>query len=222
MILMGFVALREPARLEETTNAALGRSIENGAATFEANCATCHAEDGLGREGGTCYDTAGEEVACIGANLQSPLLVCGSVPLRLESQEWEGTKYDYINATISTGRPWAGMPTWGEDFGGPLSYNHIDDLTNFILNWDNPDNCPEGGIEVVEWPTSVAELPEGDIAAGEAAFTSNGCAGCHGDPAVEGSTSLSPVAGQHRCRRRHSPGRLLLSGLHLRVHPEYQ
>ena len=194
MILMGFVALREPARLEATTNAALGRSIENGAATFEANCATCHAADGLGREGGTCFDAAGEEIACIGANLQSYDLVCGSVPARLEVQGWTGSKYDYINATIHAGRPWAGMPTWGEEFGGPLSYNHIDDLTNFILNWETAEKCDVEIIEV-EWPTSVTELPEGNIADGEAAFRNNGCVGCHGDPAVEGSQVSAPWLG---------------------------
>ena len=194
MILMGFVALREPARLEETTNAALGRSIENGAAGFHANCATCHAEDGLGREGGTCVDAAGEEIACVGANLQTAQLVCGAQPLRLQAQGWTGTKYSYINSTIHSGRPWAGMPTWGEDFDGPLSYNHIDDLTNFILNWETEELCDTG--PAIEWPTMVADLPAGDAASGEDLYRNSlGCAACHGDPAVAGSEISAPWLG---------------------------
>ena len=46
MIILGFAALREPARLQTFTNTAEGRSIETGAATFYANCATCHGIEG--------------------------------------------------------------------------------------------------------------------------------------------------------------------------------
>ena len=195
MILMGFVALREPARLQETTDAALGRSIENGAATYKANCTECHASDGLGSAGGSCVNADGEEIACVGLPLQSSALVCGPLPLRLQAQGWAGTKYDYIAATLNAGRPWAGMPTWGEDFGGPLAYNQIDDLTNFILNWETDELC--GNIvEPEDWPTMFAELPEGDIANGEDLFLNRlGCAGCHGDPAVEGSQVSAPWLG---------------------------
>jgi hypothetical protein len=41
MIILGVVALFEPARLEKTTEAYAGRQIEKGARIFNDNCSTC-------------------------------------------------------------------------------------------------------------------------------------------------------------------------------------
>jgi mono/diheme cytochrome c family protein len=51
MLLVGWVAINEPARMEVFTEQYHGRSIENGAAIFQNNCANCHGVDGLGGQG---------------------------------------------------------------------------------------------------------------------------------------------------------------------------
>jgi len=178
MILLGFAALQEPERLRAFAAAEEARKVENGAAGYAANCATCHGVNGMGVNGGECRDAAGEIIGCVGLQLNNQLLVCGSRPLRLEQQQWGGTAYEYVYATINTGRPWAGMPTWGEDFGGPLTFNQMDDIAQYVLNWANDDLCAREIILTV-WPESVVDLPAGDVANGEGLYTSQGCSGCH-------------------------------------------
>lgn len=48
MILVGWVAINEPARMASFERQHLGRSIERGAELYAANCATCHGTDGRG------------------------------------------------------------------------------------------------------------------------------------------------------------------------------
>lgn len=194
MIILGFAALGEPARLEETTDAFLGRSVENGAEIFANNCATCHGVNGKAEE---CYDAGtGEQIGCAGLPLNNAELLCGSPPPRLEAQGWEGTPLDYVRSTVSAGRPWNGMPTWGQQFGGPLQLNQVNDVSAFVVNWHSDVLCSEPPPPAIEWPTSVADLPEGDPAAGEELYrVTYGCAACHGDPAVEGSAVIGPWLG---------------------------
>jgi len=51
LLLVGWVAVNEPARMEVFTQQYQGRSIENGASTFLNNCASCHGVDGKGTKG---------------------------------------------------------------------------------------------------------------------------------------------------------------------------
>jgi mono/diheme cytochrome c family protein len=51
LLLVFWIAVNEPARMDVFTQQYLGRSIENGALTFANNCATCHGPDGKGLEG---------------------------------------------------------------------------------------------------------------------------------------------------------------------------
>lgn len=51
MVLVGWVAINENARMASFERQYLSRSIERGAYLFAANCATCHSYDGLGLEG---------------------------------------------------------------------------------------------------------------------------------------------------------------------------
>lgn len=48
MILLGWVAINEPARMAAFERQHLGRSIERGAELYAANCSTCHGTDGRG------------------------------------------------------------------------------------------------------------------------------------------------------------------------------
>ena len=196
MIILGFATLLEPARLEETTLAFEGRTIEKGAALFQANCANCHGIEGKAEQ---CFDPAsGEPQGCVGRPLNHPDLLCGEPATpRMDQLSWSGSKRNLIYQTISAGRPGTLMPTWSQDFGGAMEPYQIEQVTNFVMNWgEDPALCAAPTPVPVEWPEDVAELPEGDPANGETLYTSTfGCGSCHGDPAVEGSNPIGPWLG---------------------------
>lgn len=181
MIILGVIALFEPARLEETTDAFAGRQIEKGAVLFEQNCVECHGVEGKALE---CVTFDGEEKTCVGLPLNHVPLLCGEPSQRMTQMGWESSKEAFIRQTISAGRPPTEMPTWAQAFGGPMEEYQIDELTAFILNWaEDPALCGEGFVvSTVEWPESWEELPEGDAVAGEAAYQANACFACHGQP----------------------------------------
>lgn len=195
MIIVGFLSLREPARLAAFTNAYAGRSVENGAEIFFDNCSTCHGINGRAQE---CFDpSSGEPTGCQGLPLNNAQLVCGVRSPRMEAMGWASSKHDFIRSTIAAGRPWNGMPTWGEQFGGPLQQNQVEDLTLFVLNWENEELCEEPAEAVEdEWPAVVSDLPEGDPANGEQLYAVTfGCQACHGDVTQEGTNTIGPWLG---------------------------
>lgn len=51
IIIIGWLVINENARMEEFTDRAEGRKIEQGARLFENNCASCHGFEGLGIAG---------------------------------------------------------------------------------------------------------------------------------------------------------------------------
>jgi mono/diheme cytochrome c family protein len=112
-------------RMETFTSQYNARSVQRGAALFAANCTVCHGPDGLGLTG-------------IAPALNTPELFSGA---RLEQLSFAGTVEDYVSLTISAGRParsgpWPNpMPTWSQDYGGPLRPDQVRDLTNFVMSW---------------------------------------------------------------------------------------
>ena len=48
MVLIGWVAINEPGRMEAFSEQHLARSVEKGAELFANNCAECHGPQGLG------------------------------------------------------------------------------------------------------------------------------------------------------------------------------
>jgi len=51
MLLVGWIAINEPGRMQVFTDQYQGRSIEAGAALFQNNCSKCHGLDGKGNAG---------------------------------------------------------------------------------------------------------------------------------------------------------------------------
>jgi mono/diheme cytochrome c family protein len=200
MIILGFAALLEPARMERYSLAYDGRRIEQGAEVYKSNCSSCHGVEG---DAQFCIDPAtGEQVGCIGRALNSAELLCGIPTPRMEAMGWLGSKYDFIEGTVAVGRPWAGMPTWGQEYGGPLQRNQVENVTLFVLNWESVELCAEP-VEVREWPAVeevdafLAEFP-GDPVAGEAIYNSptTACVNCHGNIEDPASAKVGPHLGQ--------------------------
>ncbi|MDX1413716.1 MAG: cytochrome c [Candidatus Promineifilaceae bacterium] len=196
MMVFGYAVLREQARLERFTRARQGREIEVGAHLYENNCATCHGVDGKAEE---CYDaSSGEPIGCIGLPLNYAPLLCGDTSLRMEAMNWEGSKDAFIRSTLASGRPGTEMPTWSEQFGGPMRNDQINNTAQFVLNWETEELCSTP-IIVYEWPETyeelVVEFPEADAATGEGLYLTYGCTGCHGTLDDESTAIVGPWLG---------------------------
>jgi mono/diheme cytochrome c family protein len=170
-------ALNEESRMQETERAAQARAIEEGAELFEQQCSRCHGTAGTGIPG-----------------LCPPLNDRYFFDDRLVDIGWSGSLEDYIVATASSGRlnstrpeiyPGQGvpaMPSFSDQFGGPLREDQIRNIAAFVMNWEET-------AELVEVPAAPSgpgvgrditkELPEGDPVNGEALALSKGCAACH-------------------------------------------
>lgn len=214
MILVGWVAINENARMASFEQQFLARSVERGAELFASNCSSCHGPDARGINGRapglnsphlfgfnyfaefeaeiellqreeTALDAerlelagqlgdanearaaqirerldeiavraseipdeiaaAEEQIAAIEQQLQ-PATINGyplDIPARLDQANWEGTLESYIFTTLVHGRPqnaemWGGqlMSPWSQQAGGPLRDDQIQDITNYILNFD--------------------------------------------------------------------------------------
>jgi mono/diheme cytochrome c family protein len=202
IVLVGWVGINEGRRMETFTLQYEGRSIERGAVIFESNCSSCHGRDGKGLEG-------------IAPALNAPDLFNGS---RLASVGWAGSLEDYVYLTVAAGRPVMtasypqNMPTWSQDYGGPMRPDEVQDVVNYILNYgkfyEEGYEAPSGPavLPTAEAPSYVpigadltSELPAGDAARGERLFlgtetapdgTILACNSCH---SLDGSTVVGPT-----------------------------
>jgi mono/diheme cytochrome c family protein len=191
MVLVGWIAINEGGRMQAFDQQFLARSIERGAALYNANCSTCHGNDGRGLAGRApalnspylfgfnylgSFDSqltdlniqrqnpanTAEQIAEIDAQIadvtaQRDALITQinsgitgipgnynpTQPSRTSSLNWAGSVRSFIYTTLVHGRPnsvqvWEGqqMVAWGQQAGGPLRPDQLDDLTNFILNYD--------------------------------------------------------------------------------------
>jgi mono/diheme cytochrome c family protein len=157
------VSLGEAERMEAFDQAHLARSIEDGAALYAGNCVGCHGVQGKG-------------IAGVAPALNDYSFFTN----RLQEVGFSGSLRSYIAGALAAGRPvmsadWpAPMPTWGQAYGGPLRDDQIDDLTNYILNWE--ELAVAAGPEATPLPVEVSADP---VERGMNLFVSKGCGGCH-------------------------------------------
>ena len=175
MVLLGYVAVTEQDRMASFNTAYQARDIEQGAALFESNCSPCHGIDGKGTGRAPALNTP-------------DLLTNGS---RLQQIGWAGTVEDYILATVSGGRPRPSvqfsqypqrMPTWSQDYGGPLRDDQIQDIVDYVMNWAPAweNVTPEPTPTVVPVGTDITQkLPTGDPNNGQQLVQTVGCTACH-------------------------------------------
>lgn len=150
--------------LEERTQSQLARSIETGAALFEINCAGCHGQYGQGLQCPT---------------LNTPVLFDTGPDGRISQVGWGDTVESFIRSTITAGRPGTPMVAWSEQFGGPLREDEIQDITNFILNWEPTAGQYPEDIKAAE----ATPIPEDQLVTVGAELFQKLCATCH---AIEG------------------------------------
>lgn len=223
MVLVGWIAINEGARMAAFEEQYLARSIERGATLFNSNCSTCHGIDGRGIVGRApalnspylfghdfladvdrqintlnaekaAEGTAADRIAAIDqelATLDSQRTVIinslqAATALGYDPEEssrlahlgWTGTLRAFITTTIISGRPVSAaywpqpMAAWSQTAGGPMRMDQIEDVTNFILNWD------KGSAWTVEDANAVVQFPITPV-----------------DPATVVSTGGPPVVG---------------------------
>jgi mono/diheme cytochrome c family protein len=177
----------DTGRMQIEFKAQKARSIEAGALLFFGNCSTCHGVNGEG--------IPGKGLAL------NPDLFTKHWPAIQSVRTFNGTLHDFVKATVAAGRPVPSayaesqggfvnpMPTWSQQFGGPLRDDQVEDVTNFILNWEaeamaGPVLPPFTGIGAdltVALPTGDA-VRGADLFAGKVKFESGKpapCQACH-------------------------------------------
>lgn len=180
LMIVSFTAIDEPARMAQFESGYHGRSVEAGAALYANNCATCHGPDGKG--------IAGRAPAINAADLYNGT--------RFKEIGWSGTTHDYVHGAIAGGRPRASaafadypqrMPTWSREFGGPLRPDQVNNIVDFVMNWEEtallevvaekPSDFVAVGLDLKD-----PVLPKGDVAHGEKLTQTYGCVACHMNP----------------------------------------
>jgi mono/diheme cytochrome c family protein len=166
-----FIGIREEDRMAEREAEVAGEAIEVGADMFESNCSPCHGEQGRG-------------VAGLAPALNDDIFFTD----RLREVGWAGTMEDYIISTISAGRRvstrpdqyvGAGVPAmaaWSEEFGGPLRYDQIRDVTQYIVNWQG---AAVAGVVVEPLDFSTPIPVDDPVARGLAVYEKYSCGACH-------------------------------------------
>jgi len=214
IVLVGvWIGFNEQTRMKAYDDSFVGRSIQRGASIFDSSCSPCHGKRGEGIEG--VAPTLNKDTEFNGA--------------RLKELGYPGTLRDYLTLTISAGRParsspdWPNaMPTWGDDYGGPLRPDQVSDVVNYVMNWGcaydyKYDAICQGEDKVIaSLPTStpapptptpkppkppeaiLAGLPAGDAARGADLFSGKQLASdgkiaqCGNCHSVDGSVVVGP------------------------------
>ena len=154
---------------------------------YDSYCAGCHGDRGQGIPG-----------------IYPPLNVEDMWAGR-EELAFYGTLQDYIALNIAGGHPQSRMPSWSEEFGGPLRDDQIADLTNFVMNWQGPQppGVREEGVVVQPTKPAVEATPEGpveppsvgDPVNGEEVFVGS-CASCHSPDAAGGALGPTLISAE--------------------------
>lgn len=138
--------LSEQTRVEREAAELHEEKVRRGAAKYVANCARCHEDDGSGSE--------------LAPSLNDIVFL-------------STVSNEFLQHTITEGRPRTIMPAWGQDEGGSLTDQDIEEVVTFIRNWENP---------VVEMGRTLTAsgLPADSLEGGRESFLWY-CAECHGD-----------------------------------------
>ncbi len=77
-------------------------------------------------------------------------------PERLVNVGWAGDLYGFLFTTLKGGRPvsssyWPqAMPAWSQEAGGPMRDDQLEDLVNYIMNWDRGEAWTLADLNAVQ------------------------------------------------------------------------
>jgi mono/diheme cytochrome c family protein len=142
---IGAVAQTQQTSMDKRAADIAGRQTEVGADLFSTYCAPCHGVRGQGTPG-------------LAPAIDRKDLLDGR---REKAVGWAGGVEGFLMDTISAGRPVqsrpdlysAHMPTWSQQYAGPLRPDQVDALVAFVSNWQN--TAPE----VDAWPPPGTPQP---------------------------------------------------------------
>lgn len=143
----------ESQRLNAATEGFFVQSVVRGETLYAANCAECHGADGGGGAATSPYG---------GEPWPAPNLL--NIAARYEENGNVSDVRDLIITTLERGRPGTPMPTWGAAYGGPLTDQQIEEITDWILARQTGEVQEVAAVE----------------RSGEQLYVEN-CAKCHGD-----------------------------------------
>lgn len=139
------VSATQNTAMEQRGAALTGREVEVGADLFGNYCSPCHGKQGEG-------------IPSVAPAINRKDLLDGR---HEKAVGWPGSVQGFIKNTISAGRPvqsrpdlyTAHMPTWSNEYGGPMRPDQVDALVTFVQNWQ--DKAPE----VDAWPPPGTPRP---------------------------------------------------------------
>jgi mono/diheme cytochrome c family protein len=142
---LGLIGPTQKTVMEQRADALRGREIEVGADLYTTYCTACHGKKGEG-------------IPSLAPALNRKDLFDGRY---IKAVGWGGNAQTFLKDTIAAGRPLATrsdlyaakMPTWSNQYGGPMRPDQIDALVAFLINWK--DKAPE----VDAWPPAGTPRP---------------------------------------------------------------
>lgn len=159
----------ESSRINAATEGQFVQSVVRGESLYLANCSQCHGQDGGGGAAASPYGDG---------SWPAPSLT--NIAARYADNSTVTDIRDYIILTLERGRPGTPMPVWGAAYGGPLTDQQIEEITDWIL---------------ANQTGEVAEV-QNTSASGEELYTEN-CVKCHGE---EGNGLYTPEEGDPQLR----------------------
>jgi cytochrome c553 len=164
----GYLIYQEAPPLPEDSDPKQFREAEEAIA-LGMGCARCHGPADAGQQSEDEYAAGGqvpftEPSTGKDVNWVAP-------PLQTVYQRWDE---EIIRFTIERGRPGTPMPTWGVEYGGPMTTQMVDDVMGWIASLPGNNQAPEGVSESCQNPSK-----QDFMKCGEEIFQAR-CAVCHG------------------------------------------
>jgi len=140
VLILGAYFVNESNRQAEATEEIVQRNIERGSNIFINNCRTCHGVEGKGPEEGAIAPAIHTDAFLIlGADNEfgAPETPAGVA---------DGIRA-FLHNTIACGRTGTFMPTWAQEFGGPLSDEQINQVVTLLTTPGGWETALELGAE---------------------------------------------------------------------------
>lgn len=177
----------ESSRINAATEGEFVQAVVRGESLYVENCSQCHGQEG---GGGAAASPYGDE------SWPAPSLT--NIAARYADNSTVTDIRDYIIVTLERGRPGTPMPVWGAAYGGPLTDQQIEEITDWILANQ----------------TGEVEEVQNASASGEDLYVEN-CVRCHGEDGnglytpEEGDPALRPGPSLVGVLERHSEETIL-------------